>query len=472
MNITYIIGNGFDVNLGLKTKYSDFYDYYRNQPSPSKEVKQLKENIDRNKENWSDLELALGKYTTNFKDSNSATEVMEDLCDHLTEYLKLQSLLIPQSNEKLKEEMLRCLANPNEFFLPEDQKQIRSYYSSRLPAHGKITILSLNYTPSIERILDYKDNQPISIDSNDSWLGYGTEVHPVLHPHHTLDDIILVGLNDESQIANQTLLGNETFKEYFIKPACNEMLSSGIENQCSDVINNSDLFVVFGSSLGATDKLWWQKITNRMVNSNSLLLLFIYDHKMQRIDRQLGSRKREIINNFISHLEGYTDTQIEDIKRKTLVSFNSGIFDQLKDLSSSPYIAHSIIVIQLKSKHPNLYSIGNENHRFRMMWSAVNHNTIRAIGPASNTAIIALIKDIQEITHRVIENRTISPIHTIEAKVGDAIVWRNKNGYYAITKIKSIKVSPKGNTIDSFEIEYFLLKSPLGESIDQSTIQQ
>ena len=168
MNITYIIGNGFDVNLGLKTRYQDFYDYYQNQPSPSEEVKQLKAHIDRNKENWADLELALGEYTSNFKDSNSATKVMEDLCDHLTEYLKLQSFLIPQSNEKLKEEMLRCLANPNEFFLPADREQIRSYYSNSLLAHSKITILSLNYTPSIERILDYKDNQPISIDSNDS----------------------------------------------------------------------------------------------------------------------------------------------------------------------------------------------------------------------------------------------------------------------------------------------------------------
>ena len=67
MNITYIIGNGFDVNLGLKTRYQDFYDYYQNQPSPSEEVKQLKAHIDRNKENWADLELALGEYTSNLR---------------------------------------------------------------------------------------------------------------------------------------------------------------------------------------------------------------------------------------------------------------------------------------------------------------------------------------------------------------------------------------------------------------------
>lgn len=470
MNTTYIIGNGFDMNLGLKTRYQDFYDYYQNQSSPSEEVKQLKANIDRNKENWADLELALGEYTPNFKDPNSAIDVMVDLCKHLTEYLKLQSRFIPQSNEKIKEEMLRCLANPNEFFLPADQEQIQSYYSNSLLAHSKITILSLNYTPSIERILDYKGNQPISIDSNDSWLGYGTKVHPVLHPHHTLNGTIIVGLNDESQIANQTLLGDEKFKEYFIKPACNKMLSFRTEDQCSDVINNSDLFVVFGSSLGSTDKLWWQKIANRMVNSNSLLLLFIYNREMERTGRRLGEQKRTVINNFVSHLEGYTDTQIEDIKRKTLVSFNSGIFDQLKDISSILYIEHNIIIIQLANTRHRLYSIGNENHRFRMIWSAVNHNTIRAVGP--DIAVIALIKDPQEITYRAIENGKISPTQAIMAKVGDAIVWRNKNGYYAITKIKSIKTSSTEDTIDSFEIEYFLLKRPLGESIDQSTIQQ
>jgi len=462
MNITYIIGNGFDVNLGLKTRYQDFYDYYQNQPSPSEEVKQLKAHIDRNKENWADLELALGEYTSNFKDSNSATKVMEDLCDHLTEYLKLQSFLIPQSNEKLKEEMLRCLANPNEFFLPADREQIRSYYSNSLLAHSKITILSLNYTPSIERILDYKDNQPISIDSNDSWLGYGTEVHPVLHPHHTLDvdDTILVGLNDESQIANQTLCNNETFKENFIKPACNKMLSSGIEKQCSDVINNSDLFVVFGSSLGATDKLWWQKIANRMVNSNSLLLLFIYDHKMKRTCRRLGEQKRTVINNFVSHLEGYTDTQSEDIKRKTLVSFNSGIFDQLKAYSTYLGLEHGTIKFNYTNNN-GTYPIGHGDRTFTTTWSKASDTSIHAYNDASDIHSIAIAPNASNLEQ--------IPVHTLDyssrtrtPKIGDAVVWQNTHGYYAVTKVISIKDDSRGSDVDEIEIEYLILDTPQG----------
>lgn len=462
MNITYIIGNGFDVNLGLKTRYQDFYDYYQNQPSPSEEVKQLKANIDRNKENWADLELALGEYTPNFKDSDSAIEVLVDLCDHLTEYLKLQSRLIPQSNEKIKEEMLRCLANPNEFFLQADQEQIRSYYSTRLSDHGKITILSLNYTPSIERILDYRDNQPISIDSNDSWLSYGTEVHLVLHPHHTLDvdDTILVGLNDESQIANQTLCNDETFKENFIKPACNKMLSSGIENQCSNVINNSDLFVVFGSSLGATDKLWWQKIANRVVNSYSLLLLFIYDHKMKRTCRRLGEQKRTVINNFVSHLEGYTDTQIEEIKQKTLVSFNSGIFDQLKAYSTYLGLEHGTIKFNYANNN-GTYPIGHGDMTFTTIWSKASDTSIHAYNDASDIHSIAMapnVSDLEQIPILTLDysSRTRTP------KIGDAVVWRNTHGYYAVTKVISIKDDSRGSDVDEIEIEYLILDTPQG----------
>lgn len=459
MNITYIIGNGFDLCLGLNTRYSDFYDYYQNQPSPSEEVKQLKATIDKNKENWVDLELALGEYTSNFKDSNSATQVMEDLCDHLTEYLKLQSFLIPQSNEKLKEEMLRCLANPNEFFLPTDKERIESYYYNRV-ASNKITILTLNYTPSIESILDYVDNQPISINDNDSWLGSGAEVHRILHPHHTLDDTILVGLNDESQIANQTLCNDEAFKENFIKPACNKMLSSGIDTQCSNVINNSDLFVIFGSSLGATDKLWWQKIANRMVNSNSLLLLFIYNREMERTGRKLGSQKREIINNFVSHLEGYTDTQIEDIKRKTLVSFNSGIFDQLKAYSTYLGLEHGTIKFNYANNN-GTYPIGHGDRTFTTTWSKASDTSIHAYSDASDIHSIAIAPNASNLEQ--------IPVHTLDyssrtrtPKIGDAVVWQNTHGYYAVTKVISIKDDSRGSDVDELEIEYLILDTPQG----------
>lgn len=61
MNVTYIIGNGFDLNLGLKTGYQDFYDYYIEVPSPNAHVELLKNTIKQEGyELWSDLEVGLG----------------------------------------------------------------------------------------------------------------------------------------------------------------------------------------------------------------------------------------------------------------------------------------------------------------------------------------------------------------------------------------------------------------------------
>ncbi|QZT37063.1 bacteriophage abortive infection AbiH family protein [Halosquirtibacter xylanolyticus] len=46
MNILYILGNGFDLQLGLKTSYNDFYNYYTKlKDNPSEEITKLRSSI-------------------------------------------------------------------------------------------------------------------------------------------------------------------------------------------------------------------------------------------------------------------------------------------------------------------------------------------------------------------------------------------------------------------------------------------
>lgn len=73
MNILYIVGNGLDIQYGLKTKYSDFYEYqlpiYIEKNKTENYSNIIYDNIlldqGNNWENWSDLELALGELTKN-----------------------------------------------------------------------------------------------------------------------------------------------------------------------------------------------------------------------------------------------------------------------------------------------------------------------------------------------------------------------------------------------------------------------
>lgn len=66
MNITFFIGNGFDLNLGLKTRYENFYEYFQ---MNSNEDNMIKGWINKKESLWSDLEEALGKSLSKIKEN-------------------------------------------------------------------------------------------------------------------------------------------------------------------------------------------------------------------------------------------------------------------------------------------------------------------------------------------------------------------------------------------------------------------
>ena len=62
MKLTYIIGNGFDLALGLKTSYKAFYAYYVESLKEKKNaaLSWFRDKIQSDKELWSDAEKAFG----------------------------------------------------------------------------------------------------------------------------------------------------------------------------------------------------------------------------------------------------------------------------------------------------------------------------------------------------------------------------------------------------------------------------
>lgn len=63
MNITYLVGNGFDLNLGLETRYADFITVYKNQVLSDKNLENFRWSVASNLALWSNAELAFGKCT-------------------------------------------------------------------------------------------------------------------------------------------------------------------------------------------------------------------------------------------------------------------------------------------------------------------------------------------------------------------------------------------------------------------------
>lgn len=80
MNIVFIIGNGFDLNLGLKTKYTDVYkDYCKTSTSDSELIRRFKKEIASDYDSWSDFEMAMPSFGQNLNNESEFITCIRDL---------------------------------------------------------------------------------------------------------------------------------------------------------------------------------------------------------------------------------------------------------------------------------------------------------------------------------------------------------------------------------------------------------
>lgn len=49
MNVTFLVGNGFDISAGLKTSYRDFYTWYLSQSTDDPAVTKVKAHIEEDR---------------------------------------------------------------------------------------------------------------------------------------------------------------------------------------------------------------------------------------------------------------------------------------------------------------------------------------------------------------------------------------------------------------------------------------
>ncbi len=123
MQILYIIGNGFDLNLGLKTSYNHFYQYYKTVESSNSNVQKLKENISKTYESWANLELALGNYTQYLKKTDELDEILLDIGEQLSKYLRLEEKKL-EKYEIDQQKFFDYLSFPEKLFLPADKETL------------------------------------------------------------------------------------------------------------------------------------------------------------------------------------------------------------------------------------------------------------------------------------------------------------------------------------------------------------
>lgn len=318
MNVLYIIGNGFDLNLNLKTGYQHFYDHYLSIKTESPVLKALKAHLEEMRyTKWADLEKGLGEYTENLSSIEELEEIEHDLTASLKEYLlEEQSKLVVTPD--MSESFIKHLRHPESFLAPGvarvierfENKDVNHYYN----------IMSFNYTDSVEKLIaPSSDHLPYSPDSR-------TRLQTIRHIHLTLsDDEFIMGVNDDSQIANKSLICEEC-RDLLVKPHMNHQLHNLIDEDCKTMIRSTHLFCLFGVSIGETDKLWWEEIGNQLIDANTRLILFGYEKKKALHINEKIEQSRKYANLLVKRCGLEDRSDIDSIRSRIFVGINTQAF--------------------------------------------------------------------------------------------------------------------------------------------------
>ena len=324
MRILFLIGNGFDCNLGLHTTYRDFYKHYLKQFPNDR----LATSISNNFEMWSDLELGLGSYVKDIKNADVDTFFDEKMNIEvaLTDYLAKEKKRLTLK-EGLMEEFLKKLQNFPRELSKKDSRDMTNWINS---VRGPIqySFISFNYTNTLSQIIDlsYKGN-PILWHAS-SQTGYNDELEKPIYIHGLLGDRIVLGVNDKSQIKNEAIVNDPNASNLLIKQELNNQIGELRWEDARDRIDSSQYIIVYGMSLGDTDRNYWKYIYEWLLKNDEKHKLILCVHTNQNVHlsatdysrQQRAQRDRFIKSAGIKKID-------ETVLQKIIVINNPKTFD-------------------------------------------------------------------------------------------------------------------------------------------------
>ena len=240
MGIVFIIGNGFDLNLGLKTSYQDFFDS-KSFVEDSGNTKKIESIISeprrfglpaetvsvfdylrayRHLTNWCDIEGALGDLITFFPNKDhSGFVITED------SFKQLHSRFCEYLNKNVLNKSFNL-----------DTNSIAYVLANRIADIPDLSILNFNYTPSLEHISPYFEGKVKYIHGN------------------VKENSIIFGVEDELDVPKDYSFLLKTFNSNY--------RGHSIQYQ----LLNADHIIIFGHSLAKADYHYFKELFMRQTN--------------------------------------------------------------------------------------------------------------------------------------------------------------------------------------------------------------
>lgn len=344
MNVTFLIGNGFDIGVGLKSSFQDFFPIYQelSQKKPHR-IKQLASEIEADYKTWADFEKALGQYTVNFSSENRQ-DLIDQIRDFESEFIKYlkyeEHRIFGEKNDALMRiDMFRVMTEGLLLFysLKNLAKESNAVVLEIINKYQKETIhfnfLNFNYTHVLENLLNIVSEHEKNIETKKPNL---YAIDSVIHVHGDYDAHPIIGLNDASQIANKELSQDPRFVRYLLKPQINQSLRTGNDRMATEIINKSNIICIYGMSIGETDKKWWDILMKWLhLDTERQLIIFDYDKDYQT-DTPYGWLEKE--DYYIDKFNDFSSSSfdVSNMRSRIHIAINKNIFSMTHITTASP----------------------------------------------------------------------------------------------------------------------------------------
>ena len=351
MTVTYLIGNGFDLGIGLKTGFKDFLNYYLTVESKDEDIIDFKETIKQDSiDLWADLELKFGEYSKTFEEDElpSYINIHNDLLKELNNYLKIENNKLAESiaaNDIQKIKNWTMLSNLEAIGLNRVEREKinkTDYFNDKVDVIYRF--LTFNYTTTLETILKKLSESSTFNSSSDivlkshKYTDRGNtmqavrSIKDIIHIHGELDKYIIMGVNDESQLLFSGVLPNEIIKR-IVKPTNNERIGERIDEIGTTYIEKSNIICIYGMAIGDTDTIWWERIGKWLSGDTAkYLIIFKYDEHLLNSSVDTFNdmlQAKEDCRDYFLKIAKVPEEKRSSVEKKVIVIINSS-FMQIK----------------------------------------------------------------------------------------------------------------------------------------------
>lgn len=289
MKVTFMIGNGFDIKMGMKTRYKDMYDSYINTKSNDETISLFKEVLKSDKPNnytnWSDFESAMGRHADLFENEDCFIKCVRDFRSHLVKCLEEEESRFKEYVSSYDQYGIACTKVIDEaildFYKGQTPNVINQIYKPNIEQDEEYRFITFNYTRVLEFLLAqyHKRTHFNKIDSP-------------IHIHGKLGGDVVLGVDNVLQFEGPKYPVSKKIERAFVKPAFNAEYDVERVNKARQLINESDVICIYGMSFGITDKTWVDEVASWLLADSEHHLIF-FQYSEDKFDSWNGDEKMD-----------------------------------------------------------------------------------------------------------------------------------------------------------------------------------